>query len=592
MAGFRYKYGKNMAKRNPKGVYMNRYIKVFTFVLTAAAGYFAGASAAFALSVDDLFTPGLGQNNLSTIADNMTGSSASLPGLVAALSYLLGLLFGVAGIFKLKEHVENPSQAPIGQSIVRLLIGGALFALPTIYGAVYTTIAGENGLATFTPAGGIGVDISGAFGALSGIIGNLTGGNINFVLGTIIASVSNIPGLISAVAYLLGLIFGVMGLLKIKEHVDSPTQVTLKEPVFRLLIAGALFALPTIYAAMDNLISGGSGPSDVGNISDIATIAQNAGTCGTSVAPINIGTDSGLGAVLCRLTAATAAFPAFLSAISYLFGLILGLWGILKIKEHVENPQQVDIFQPVSRLVAGGAFFSLPFVVEVIKNTIAPETVASFIDSITDAIDAVTNLVNQVFGGGAAGAADSCEGLDRALICFVQDIHGPFGVVATFFGLVAGTILIMIGISRLTKSAQEGARGPGGIGTMMTFLAGGALVSFNPLIGSFAESFFGASGSGYEATGDLMYTDGMNADEIARVELVVSAILQFMMIVGIVSFVRGIFIVREVSEGSSQASMMAGITHLVGGALAANLGTLMNAVQATLRITDYGIAFS
>ena len=37
--------------------------------------------------------------------------------------------------------------------------------------------------------------------------------------------------------------------------------------------------------------------------------------------------------------------------------------------------------------------------------------------------------------------------------------------------------------------------------------------------------------------------------------------------------------------------MMSAITHLVGGALAVNLGPLLNAVQTTLGITDYGITF-
>ena len=64
-----------------------------------------------------------------------------------------------------------------------------------------------------------------------------------------------------------------------------------------------------------------------------------------------------------------------------------------------------------------------------------------------------------------------------------------------------------------------------------------------------------------------------------------------MTIVGLISFVRGIFIIRSVAEGSGQASIMAGVTHLVGGALAVNLGPLLAAVQWTLGITDYGIRF-
>jgi len=72
---------------------------------------------------------------------------------------------------------------------------------------------------------------------------------------------------------------------------------------------------------------------------------------------------------------------------------------------------------------------------------------------------------------------------------------------------------------------------------------------------------------------------------------VISSVLQFMIVLGVVSFARGIFIVRGVAEGNGQASLMAGVTHLIGGALAVNLGPMMNAVQSTLNLTAYGVSF-
>ena len=84
----------------------------------------------------------------------------------------------------------------------------------------------------------------------------------------------------------------------------------------------------------------------------------------------------------------------------------------------------------------------------------------------------------------------------------------------------------------------------------------------------------------------------MTAAEQQHVHTTIAAIIKFMIVVGLVSFVRGLFIIRDVSEGSQQASLMAGITHIVGGALAVNLGPLINAVQATLGIGAYGITFS
>jgi hypothetical protein len=79
-------------------------------------------------------------NNFSNIASNIALSIADVPGLLSALSYLFGILLGVLGVMKIKDHVENPSQTPLKDGAIRLAAGGALFALPIIYEAMFSTI--------------------------------------------------------------------------------------------------------------------------------------------------------------------------------------------------------------------------------------------------------------------------------------------------------------------------------------------------------------------------------------------------------------------------------------------------------------------
>lgn len=79
-------------------------------------------------------------NNFGNIAKNITTSIANLPGLLSALSYMFGILLGVLGIMKIKDHVENPQQTPLKDGAIRLAAGGALFALPIIYEAMFETI--------------------------------------------------------------------------------------------------------------------------------------------------------------------------------------------------------------------------------------------------------------------------------------------------------------------------------------------------------------------------------------------------------------------------------------------------------------------
>lgn len=79
----------------------------------------------------------------------------------------------------------------------------------------------------------------------------------------IVASLSNLPGLVTALAYLAGAFFGVLGILKIKDHVENP-QTPLKDGAVKLGTAGAMFALPYVFEVMQNTISGGlfvAGPS-------------------------------------------------------------------------------------------------------------------------------------------------------------------------------------------------------------------------------------------------------------------------------------------------------------------------------------------
>ncbi|MCB1652091.1 MAG: hypothetical protein KDI46_08570 [Alphaproteobacteria bacterium] len=76
----------------------------------------------------------------STIARNITQSVEEIPGLMASVAYMLGLLMGVMGVIKIKDHVENPTQTPMKDGAVRLAAGGALFALPMVFEAMLNTI--------------------------------------------------------------------------------------------------------------------------------------------------------------------------------------------------------------------------------------------------------------------------------------------------------------------------------------------------------------------------------------------------------------------------------------------------------------------
>lgn len=83
------------------------------------------------------------------------------------------------------------------------------------------------------------------------------GGNtFDQVWQSITDGVGGLPSLISVGAYIFGILFAVLGVLKIKEHVENPQQTPLKDGAIKLAAGGALFSLPFLTDIMSNLIDG------------------------------------------------------------------------------------------------------------------------------------------------------------------------------------------------------------------------------------------------------------------------------------------------------------------------------------------------
>lgn len=277
-----------------------------------------------------------------------------------------------------------------------------------------------------------------------------------------------------------------------------------------------------------------------------------------------------MGDVIANTVYSADELPFLLAAICYMVGITLGVMAIIKLYEHVNDPRQTQLSEGLKRLIAGGALLALPIVVEAAWRTMNDEN------------------INPITLGSFSGTTTGF-GLDSMMAGMMTDIHDPLMFALNGFCYMAGLILVVIGILRLLKSSQEGPRGPGGAGTLMTFIVAGALLSVDAMMGAWSSSMFLTSNVANVSV--LAYTGGMTMAEEEHVLGVISTILIFMMILGWVSFIRGWFILRDVAEGNHNASLMAGITHLVGGALAVNLGPLMNAVQDTLGLTAYGVNF-
>lgn len=112
--------------------------------LRIASGFTAGALMASASSTD------AHANDFTNITQNITDSSADLPNLLATVAYVGGAGLGIAGIYKLKNHVDAPQQTPMKDGLVRLGAGGGLLSLPIVLEAMSQTIGAGGATPTET----------------------------------------------------------------------------------------------------------------------------------------------------------------------------------------------------------------------------------------------------------------------------------------------------------------------------------------------------------------------------------------------------------------------------------------------------------
>lgn len=280
-----------------------------------------------------------------------------------------------------------------------------------------------------------------------------------------------------------------------------------------------------------------------------------------------------LGDMIKNIGNSTSSLTDLVSFLAYLIGVLFAGIGVYKLKNHVEfGPQSVPLADPLKMLFAGGLMLSIPSISRVVQATFGDSGAAQ--DTTWSAAD-----------DSASGAQ-----LDGMMIKFMENVHAPLELFFVFFCYIAGAALLLIAIHRFTKTAQDGPRGPAGLGTVATFVLSGVLFSIAPSVGMLTETLFGSRDSMTNV--EFLALEGSLGDANGHAQNVVISILAFMMIVGILSIIRGFFVLRGVAEGNQQMTMMSGISHLVAGAILVNFGQFANIIQTTLGITEYGLQFN
>lgn len=279
-----------------------------------------------------------------------------------------------------------------------------------------------------------------------------------------------------------------------------------------------------------------------------------------------------VGAMIKNTADSFEKLPGLLNFIAYFSGLLLTVIGLFKFKDHVDNPRETKLSEGIKRFVAGGLFLSGPYMMRALYATLYGDA---------------NYGSRQITDTGRTNAVLTPGGLDEMIVNLMINIGKPIELLLTSFTYIAAITLLLVGISRLTKRMEEGPRGPAGMGTIMTFLVSGALFSFADMMGVFSSSMFGDTTvmTNADIDGAVMAV----AADREKVEAVIESLMAFIMIVGYIAFIRGWFVLRAFADGQNGATLAQGLTFLFGGALAINLGELVNLLQTTVGIS--GITF-
>lgn len=270
--------------------------------------------------------------------------------------------------------------------------------------------------------------------------------------------------------------------------------------------------------------------------------------------------------------------PTLFNVMAYACGVFFMAMGLSKANQSVQDPSRTPMSEAIKRLGAGVALASLPSVTGILKGSFA--------------ISGSNLAMNYATGLAGASSNMGAQGLDMFMVNMVTDILGPIMAGVSVLTYAAGLFLLFSGLQRLTKGAQEGPKGPAGLGTLMNFAVGSALMSFSPFLQMTLNSVFGTNRvTTYPNMSNIATQIGVDSAQMAQTTAVITALLAFLSIVGVISFARGLFMLKDTADGAQNASLMGSMSHLVAGVCCVNFGAFANMLQTTLNLQQYGIVF-
>jgi len=270
-----------------------------------------------------------------------------------------------------------------------------------------------------------------------------------------------------------------------------------------------------------------------------------------------------LGVIICNIKGNIGILPYICSVVSYISGAFLLVSGVLTLVAHFQNPNN-GIVKSVAKLFSGAGLMSLPSFAGIVQRSIFPD----------------------ISGGGKIGcsaveaASGSNTSLDKMMQSFVANIYSASFSMVSMLGAGIGIYLIVKGLLKAAKIGSDPKAGsPHAIA--VNFVMGALLVSISSLLDTTLTSVFGSSTiASFSNIINWSNITGSSIDT-TNADRTVYAILKFVQIIGIIGFLRGWLIIKTAVEGTGQATVPQGATHIIGGTMAMNIPQMLKILNNT-----------
>lgn len=279
-----------------------------------------------------------------------------------------------------------------------------------------------------------------------------------------------------------------------------------------------------------------------------------------------------LGDVICNVETQLNGYGSIFSALCYIIGAFLiasGLFYALQRASDPDNRNQTST-RAITHLCGGSVFLSAPAFVAVLQNSLAMTPGGAAMGS-------------GACGGATPVALSGSIGLDQVLNNLVKNIHGPMFTLLSGISIAVGLFFIARGLLKASKYGMD-PRSDNVKNILVNLIIGTILISVSSMLPVMLNSLFGSS-----SPDNISGWIGLNWNKLGLVptqtqaaDNAVKAGLAFVQIFGGISFVRGWMMIKNAVEGNGNQTVPQGLTHIIGGAMAINIATMLKIIDNTL----------